>query len=77
MTPCTRSAGATDHRDALALVTAFERLAHGGDVADAFETIVGATLGQVHQRGNQIAGDLPGIDVPPKEKRLLPSGIKS
>src|SRR5439155_18262982 len=48
---------ADDDRDAPALVAAFERLAHQRRVADAFEAVIGAALGQVDQIGDEVALD--------------------
>ena len=58
-------AGAGDADDralAPALVAAFERLAHGRDIADALEAMVGAAAGEVHQVGHEVAFDLLGVD---------------
>ena len=38
-----------------------ERLAHQADVADAFEAVVRAATGQLHQVGNEIARDLARV----------------
>ncbi len=43
-------------------VTAFERLAHGIDIADALEGVVGAPVCQIHQIGRQITVDIVRID---------------
>src|SRR6266851_4672502 len=53
---------ADDDRDAPALVAAFQRLAHQRGVADAFEAVIGAALGQVDEIGDEVALDLLGID---------------
>src|SRR5689334_14045404 len=46
---------ADDDGDAPALVAAFQRLAHHGGITDAFEAVIGATLGEVDEIGNEIA----------------------
>src|SRR6185295_8144418 len=51
-----------DDRDAPALVAAFERLAHGLHIADAFEAVISAPLGQVDEVGDEIALDFLRID---------------
>src|SRR5216683_1794497 len=53
---------ADDDRDAPALVAALQRLAHQRGVADAFEAVIGAALGQVDEIGHEVARDLLGID---------------
>src|SRR5271170_3425182 len=50
-----------DHRDPPAAVTAFQRLAHQIHIADAFEAVVGAAIGERHQMRDQIAAHLLGI----------------
>ena len=58
-------AGAGDADDgalAPSLVAALQGLAHGGDVADAFEGMIGAAFGQVDQVRHQVAFDLVRID---------------
>src|ERR1700704_427614 len=57
-----RARDADDHRHAPALVAALERLAHHVDVADAFEAVVGAALGQVHQVRDQVLAGFLWID---------------
>src|SRR6267143_1874130 len=57
-----RARDADDHRHPPALVAALERLAHHLDVADAFEAVVGAALGQVHQVRDQVLAGFLGID---------------
>ena len=49
--------------DALAptLVAALQRLAHDLDIADAFERIVHATIGEIDDRGNHVI-HIPWID---------------
>ena len=49
-----RAGDADDHRDAPALVAAFERLAHHVHVADALEAVVRAAARQVYQFFNNI-----------------------
>ena len=39
-----------------------ERLAHRLDVADAFEAVIGAALGQVDEIGHEVALDLLRVD---------------
>src|SRR6266545_7723858 len=57
------SAGdADDHRHAPAAVAALQSLAHHLDIADAFETIVGAAARELHQIRYEIALDLLWID---------------
>src|SRR5215469_8249956 len=51
-----------DHADPPSAVGAFERLAHGPDIADALEAVVGPALGQVHQVGDEIALDVGRVD---------------
>src|SRR5476651_1313271 len=53
---------ADDHRDAPAAMAAFERLAHQGRIADAFEGIVGAALGQLDEMADEVARDLFRVD---------------
>src|SRR3989441_654797 len=53
---------ADDHRHPPALVAALERLAHHVDVADAFEAVVGAALGQVHQVRDQVLAGFFRVD---------------
>src|SRR5271169_6118619 len=53
---------ADDDADAPTPVSAFERLPHGLDVADAFEAEIGPALGQVHQIGDEVARDLLRVD---------------
>src|SRR5580658_845849 len=50
-----------DDRHAPAAVTAFERLAHQIDVADALEAVVRAAVGQRHEVRHQIARNFLGI----------------
>src|SRR5438445_5438395 len=57
-----RARDADDHRHAPALVAAFERLAHDIDVADAFEAVVGAALGQIYQVRDQLGAGFFRID---------------
>src|SRR5215470_13443732 len=47
----TRAGDADDDADAPALVAAFERLPHHLDIADAFEAVIGAALGQLDEVG--------------------------
>src|SRR5262249_27392465 len=53
---------ANDDRLAPALVRTFQRLAHHLHIADAFETVIGATTGQIDQMLHQIALDLRRVD---------------
>src|SRR5215831_10374220 len=53
---------ADDDGDAPAAVTAFERLAHNVDIADAFETVVGAAARQLDEMLNEIGADRLRID---------------
>src|SRR5215217_7323046 len=54
---------ADDHRLAPAAMAAFQRLAHQLGVADAFEAVVGAAVGQLDEVGDQVLGpQCPGID---------------
>src|SRR6185312_12860153 len=53
---------ADDHRDAPAAVTAFQCLAHDIDIADAFEAVIGAAVGQRYEIGHEIALNLGRID---------------
>src|SRR5713101_6783695 len=57
-----RARDADDHRYAPALVAALQGLAHYIDVADAFEAVVGAALGQVHQVRDQLSAGFFRID---------------
>src|SRR5437667_9004586 len=57
-----RARDADDHRHPPALVAALERLAHHVDVADAFEAVVGAALGQVHQVRDQVLAGFLRVD---------------
>src|SRR5438552_7444254 len=57
-----RARDADDHRHAPALVAAFERLAHHVDVADAFEAVVRAALGEVHEVRDQVGAGFFRID---------------
>ena len=51
--PC--SGDADDDRLPPAAMRAFQRLAHHLHIADAFETVVGAALGQIDQVRHQVA----------------------
>src|SRR5215469_9930042 len=53
---------ADDDANAPPAVSAFERLPHCPDIADALEAVIGAALGQIHQVGNEIALDLGRVD---------------
>src|SRR5437867_5423955 len=53
---------ADDHRHPPAFVAALERLAHHLDVADAFEAVVRAALGQVHQVRDQVLAGFLRVD---------------
>src|SRR5579864_7409479 len=57
-----RAGDADDHRDAPALVAAFERLAHHLDIADAFEAVIGAALGEIDEISDEIARHVLRID---------------
>src|SRR5882762_4366214 len=57
-----RARDANDHRHAPALVAAFQGLAHHVDVADAFEAVVGAALGQVHEMRDEVGTGFLRID---------------
>src|ERR1700761_6242597 len=52
-----RAGHADDHRHAPAAVAAFERLAHHIDIADAFEAVIGAAIGQRLKVRDEIAAD--------------------
>src|SRR6266851_2895703 len=56
-----RGGDADNHARAPSTLTAFERLTHQLDVADAFEGEVGAALGKIHQVGHEVAADLARI----------------
>src|SRR5579863_10555674 len=69
---------ADDDADAPALVAAFEGLAHGLDIADAFEAVVGAALGQLDQMAHEVALDFLRVDeIGHAElgRQLAPAGI--
>src|SRR3984885_7842094 len=51
-----------DHRDSPAAMAALQRMAHQIYIADAFETIVGAAVGECDQVGHEIAADFLRID---------------
>src|SRR3984893_16572491 len=53
---------ADDDADAPATVATFERLAHDTDIADALEAVIGATLGEVHEIGDELALDFLRVD---------------
>ena len=53
---------ADDHRFSPSLVAAFQGLAHRGDVADAFETVVGAAARQFHEVANDVVPRVVGVD---------------
>src|SRR4029077_6727371 len=57
-----RRRDADDHGGAPAAMAAFERLAHGVGVADAFETVVGTAVRQFDEMGDEIALYLLRID---------------
>src|SRR5687768_1374396 len=52
---------ADDYRRTPAAVAALERLAHQIHVADAFEAVVGAAAGELHQMGDEVAFYVLGI----------------
>src|SRR5258708_2742857 len=56
-----RARHADDDALSPALVAALERLAHGGGVADAFEAVVGAAIGELHDGVDQV-GQARGVD---------------
>src|SRR6185436_12851212 len=58
--PCTGNAD--DDRYTPAAMATLERLAHQLHVADALETVVGTTLGQLHEVSHDVAPHLLGID---------------
>src|SRR6185437_4499630 len=65
------SAGhADDHRHAPTLVAAFERLAHGVHIADAFEAVIGTALGELYQMRDEVAAHLLRIDEMRHAERL-------
>src|SRR5215472_15067260 len=53
---------ADDDADPPPAVATFERLAHGRDIADALEAVVGSPLRQADEMRHQIAADLGRID---------------
>src|SRR5690242_1875768 len=53
---------ADDYRHAPAAMTAFQCLAHDIDIADAFEAVIGAAIGQRHKMRNEIGADLFRVD---------------
>src|SRR3984893_7882274 len=57
-----RAGDADDDADAPATVATFERLAHDADIADALEAVIGATLGEVHEIGDELALDFLRVD---------------
>jgi hypothetical protein len=74
-------AGNADN-DALtpAAMAAFQRRAHELHVAHAFEGVVGAALGHIHEMGNEIAADLFRVDEVRHAKRspqAFLSGLRS
>src|ERR1700739_4803469 len=56
------SGHANNDADTPATVAAFERLAHDIDIADALETVIGATFGQIDEIEDEVALDTPRID---------------
>ena len=50
-----RAGNADDDRHAPALVATFQRLPHDLHIADAFEGVIGAAIGQSDKMGDQIA----------------------
>src|SRR5450830_36425 len=52
---------ADDDRLAPALVTTFQRLAHGGGIANALEAVIGAAIGEANNRIDHIA-DVLGVN---------------
>src|SRR5215831_19057488 len=75
----TRARDADDDADPPPAVAAFERLAHGPDIADALEAVIGAALGQVDEIGDEIALDFGRVDKVSKPElsgERLPSRVE-
>src|SRR5579872_861982 len=53
---------ADDDADPPAAMTAFKRLTHRRDIADALEAVIGAALGEVDEIGHEVALDLLRVD---------------
>src|SRR5450631_666937 len=51
-----------DHRDSPAAMAALERLAHQIHIANTFEAVVGAAIGECHEVSHQIAANFLRVD---------------
>src|SRR5919198_5612178 len=58
--PC--AGNADDNADTPAAVTAFERLPHDIDIANALEAVIGAALRQIDEIWHEVAFDLLRVD---------------